>query len=233
MRREAVVVVAAGVGRRLDASKARPKALVTVGGRPLLDLALEGLRAADVADVVVVHTPGHAADFADVCRRQGVTALVPGGATRTASVRAGLGAVAADTEVVAIHDAARALTPAPVVRAVLDAVVGDVVAAAPAVAVADTLKRAEDGRVVATLDRAGVHAVQTPQAFVPAVLRRALAAGVEATDDLALVERAIADGTVAGEVRLVPGSAWGLKVTYPEDLVLAAALLVARREASR
>jgi 2-C-methyl-D-erythritol 4-phosphate cytidylyltransferase len=224
-RREAVVVVAAGVGRRLGAAGDGPKALVTVAGRTLLELALDGLREAAVDEVVVVHTPGHAAGFAEAAGGHPAVRLVPGGETRTASVRAGLDAVPADLDVVAVHDAARALTPAEVIRSVLDAVTGGVVAAAPALAVADTLKRVDGDRVVGTVDRARLMAVHTPQAFAPAVLRGALVGDDEATDDLALVERAIAEGRVAGEVRLVAGSPWDLKITYPEDLELAAALL--------
>ncbi len=198
-----------------------------MAGRTLLELALRGVRDAGVRDIVVVHTPGHEDAFAAVCQPQGVGRLVPGGETRTDSVRAGLAAVSDDVEVVATHDAARALTPARVIRAVLDTVAGDVVAAAPGTLVPDTLKRATDGRVVATVDREGVHAVHTPQAFVPAVLAAALDHAGDATDDLALVERAIADGIVAGDVRLVAGSHWDLKITYPEDLEAAEALLAA------
>jgi 2-C-methyl-D-erythritol 4-phosphate cytidylyltransferase len=232
-RREAVVLVAAGVGRRLGPHADGPKALVSVAGRTLLDLALTGLRDAAVQDVIVVHTPGVARAFEDTCQRHGVLRLVPGGDRRTDSVRAGVAAVPDDVPVVAIHDAARALTPGRVIRAVLDAVSGDVVAAAPAQPVADTLKRADDGRVLGTVDRSGLFAVHTPQAFDAEVLRAALAHGADATDDLALVERAIADGVVAGRIRLVSGSPWDLKITYPEDLEVAEALLASRRRGAR
>ncbi|MBW3621192.1 MAG: 2-C-methyl-D-erythritol 4-phosphate cytidylyltransferase [Actinobacteria bacterium] len=229
MTRESVVLVAAGAGERLGAAASGPKALVTVAGTTLLELALRGLRDAGVRDIVVVHTPGHARAFADVARRHAVTRLVPGGETRTASVRAGLDEVELATEVVAVHDAARALTPATVIRAVLDAVRGDVVAVAPALAVPDTLKRVVAGEVVATVDRSDLQAVHTPQAFVPDVLREALAGADDATDDLGLVERAIAEGRVQGRIALVAGSPRDLKITYPEDLDLVASLLAADR----
>lgn len=229
MRREVVVVVAAGVGRRLGRTSEGPKALTTVAGSTLLDLALQGLRAAAVRDIVVVHTPGHDAAFADICGRHAVDQFVAGGADRTESVRAGLDLVEAAAEVVAVHDAARALTPPEVIRRVLDAVGGDVVAAAPGLAVADTLKRVEDDVVTGTVDRTGLCAVHTPQAFRPDVLRDALAGGDHATDELALVERAIADGRVEGRIQLVAGSHWDVKITYPEDLRLAEALLAPTR----
>lgn len=228
-RREAVVVVAAGVGRRLGSSGGGPKALVTVAGRTLLELALDGLVEAGVTEIVVVHTPGVEGAFAPACRRPEVSRLVPGGDSRTASVRAGLQAVPEGVDVIAVHDAARALTPAWVIRSVLGAVTGTVAAAAPAVPVPDTLKRVADGQVLGTVDRSDLRGVQTPQAFTAGVLRTAVLHAGEATDDLGLVEQARADGLVAGEIRLVPGSAWGRKITYPEDLELAAALLAARQ----
>lgn len=241
-RREAVVLVAAGVGRRLGPHADGPKALVSVAGRTLLDLALTGLRDAAVQDVIVVHTPGVARAFEDTCQRHGVLRLVPGGDRRADSVRAGVAAVPDDVPVVGVHDAARALTPGRVIRAVLDAVSGDVVAAAPAQPVADTLKRADDGRVLGTVDRSGLFAVHTPQVFDAEVLRAALAHAADradradaadATDDLALVERALADGVVAGRIQLISGSPWDLKITYPEDLEVAEALLASGGRGAR
>lgn len=229
MRREGLVVVAAGMGTRLGpAAGGGPKALVTVRGRMLLDLALEGIRAAGIDLIVVVHTPGLATAFEDVCAQHGVSALVPGGETRSDSVRAGLAALPADVGVIGVHDAARALIPPETIRAVFDAVRDDVVAVAPGVAVADTLKRVtEDGTVTATVERASLQGVQTPQVFRSDALRLAHHRGATATDDLGLVEQAVADGAVAGRVRLVAGSPRGFKITFPADLELADALLAA------
>jgi 2-C-methyl-D-erythritol 4-phosphate cytidylyltransferase len=238
--REAVVVVAAGVGSRLAGAGGEvPKALVPVGGAPLLVHALERVRAAVDGPVVVVHTPGQEDAFAP---HAGGALLVPGGATRTDSVRAGIAALGDDVDLVAVHDAAMAFTPPAVVRAALDAVRGDVVAAAPAVAVADTLKRATGDEptagavatVAATVPREGLWAVQTPQCFDLAVLRAALAAAPPggATDDLALVEQACAAGVVTGRVVLVAGSRLGLKVTWPEDVAVATALAATGYEPS-
>jgi 2-C-methyl-D-erythritol 4-phosphate cytidylyltransferase len=226
-----VVVVAAGRGERLGDQG--PKALVELAGRPLLAHALEALRTAGLPPPVVVHTPGEEAAFRAGVGADEVAALVPGGATRTASVRAGVAALSADCTVVAVHDAARPLVPAEVIRRTVAAVVdGGALAAAPGIAVADTLKRlagplAADrpSEVVATVDRSGLVGVQTPQVFPREVLERALQDGDDATDDLALVERLVAGGELHGQVVVVPGSPRGLKVTYPDDLRVAAAML--------
>lgn len=224
------VVVAAGSGERLGAEV--PKALVPLRGRPLLDHALERLRGSGAVEAaVVVYAPGYEDAFESVCRAHDVAALVPGGATRTASVRAGVDAVTPDAGRIAVHDAARALTPGEVIARTVAAVRGDVVAAAPGLPVADTLKRVADGtRVVETVDRRGLWAVHTPQVVSASVLRVALdrTGDDEATDDLGLVERALEAGAVTGRVVVVEGDALDLKITYPRDLWLVEQLLTPR-----
>lgn len=226
--RHAVVVVAAGSGDRLGVG--RPKALVELGGRPLLAHALEGVRQAGVDELVVVHPPEARDPIARVCAPYDVDALVAGGATRTDSVRAGVEALSAAVTVAAVHDAARPLTPAALIREVLDAVDGSVIAAAPGQPVADTLKQVHDAEVVATRPRDGLAAVATPQAFRRDALDTALAwaVGRRASDDLALIEQARAAGAVQGRIVLVTGSPLGLKITWPQDLSVAAALLAHR-----
>lgn len=219
-----VVVVAAGSGTRLGSSG--PKALVEVAGRSLLAHTLAGLAAAGLPPAVVVHAPGARDDFVATVGDLPVAAFVAGGATRTDSVRAGVAALGPDVEVVAVHDAARPLTPPEVVRDAVAAVAGahDVVGAAPAIPVADTLKRVT-GRVVdATVDRTDLVGVQTPQVFRRRVLELALAGPDQATDDLGLVEDLLVAGLVRGRIEVVPGSAWGRKVTYASDLAVVAAL---------
>lgn len=225
------VVVAAGVGRRLGLGE--PKALTEVGGRALVAHAVERLRSGGVERVVVVHTPGHADRFAAACEDVDVDAWVEGGAERSDSVRVGC-RVAIDrfrAAVVAVHDAARALVPPAVVRATLDALGGDVVASAPGLPVPDTLKRAsEAGDVTGTVDRRGVWAVHTPQAFLADTLSEVLhwSAAVDpgdVTDDLALFEAARTAGAVHGTARLVRSHALAGKVTWPEDLAHAEQLL--------
>lgn len=233
MTTAAAVVVAAGEGARLgDAHATTPKALVELAGRTLLELALEGLRAVGRFDrFVVVHAPRHEQAFRAVVGDR--ASLVPGGATRSDSVRAGVGALGdVLPDLVAIHDAARALVPPAVVERTLSAVEGDVVAAAPGLPVADTLKdAAEDGEVRGTVDRTGLWAVHTPQVIRGEVLSAVLAWAPQrrATDDLGLVEDALAAGIVDGRVRLVRGDPRDLKVTYPEDLALAAAVVEGMR----
>lgn len=218
------VLVAAGSGERLGADV--PKALVEVAGRTLVAHAAAHLLAAGPRVLVVVGPAGHLDDVAaEVPDTDVPVEVVPGGATRTASVRAGVDALPDDVEVVAVHDAARALAPPELVRRAVDAVAGDVVAAAPCLPVGDTLKRVDGDTVTGTVDRDGLVAVQTPQVFRIEVLRRAHATGMEATDDLALVERLVADGEVAGRVVVVPGAIAATKVTWPHDLVVLGALV--------
>jgi 2-C-methyl-D-erythritol 4-phosphate cytidylyltransferase len=149
---------------------------------------------------------------------------VPGGATRSASVRAGLAALP-PSEVVVVHDAARPLAPPELFTRVL-AALSDADAAIAAAPVADTIKRAEGARVVETLDRLALWAVQTPQAFRRDVLERALDVSDDvlaaATDDAWLVERA------GGKVVVVEGPASNFKVTTAHDLAVADWLLSQR-----
>ena len=197
------VVVAAGRGERFGA----PKQYEALGGRRVLDWALEA--AATRAEGVVLVVPlERAAD-----PEPGASAVVAGGATRSASVRAGLAAVPDDADVVLVHDAARPLAPPEVFDAVLVAVGAGADGAVPGLPVTDTVKRvAPDGTVLETLDRHELVTVQTPQAFRAGVLRAAHAAGGEASDDAALVEAA------GGRVVAVPGAPAAAKVTAPGDL---------------
>ena len=216
------VVVAAGSGVRLGSD--RPKALLEVGGRPLVAWAVERLTAAGIAPPIVVIPAGEADRFASALAGCEVADLVPGGETRTASVRAGVAALEQDHEFVAVHDAARPLVPVEVIRLVLGAMHADVAAAAPGLPIADTLKRVSDGAVLTTVDREGLVAVQTPQVFPRDVLVAVLADGDEATDELTLVERWITSGRLTGRVVVGPGSVFSHKVTYPDDLEVVAAL---------
>ncbi len=223
----AAVIVAAGRGSRLgEVGALRPKALVEVDGRSLLELCLTALRAVPaVSEFVVVHPPDRADAFRGVVGER--ARLVPGGATRAASVRAGVGAVGSSADLVAIHDAARPLVPPAVVARVIEAVAGKVIAAAPGLPVADTLKRVQPhGDVLGTVGRGGLWAVHTPQVIRRDVLEATLewADGRDTTDDLALVEAARTAGAVIGRVVVVRGDPRDLKITFPEDLALAAAI---------
>ncbi len=144
---------------------------------------------------------------------------VPGGASRSDSVRAGLAAVPETAGIVVVHDAARPLASPALFAAVVAAVRAGADGAIPALPVVDTLKRVDGDRVVGTVSREALVAVQTPQAFRAGALRTAHSTGGEATDDAALVESA------GGTVVVVAGEPDNLKVTTPTDLVRAAFLL--------
>lgn len=213
----AVIVPAAGVGRRVGGRV--PKQFRRVGGRPLLLAALRPfVRHPAVGTIVVAAPAAHLARARRVLarlRRRRPTLVVAGGATRQESVWRALAAVPADAALVLVHDAARPF----VTRALVDAVLAAARAHGAAVCglpVTDTVKRVRDGVVEATVDRAGLWTVQTPQAFRLPLLReaheKARREGVEATDDSALVER------LGVPVRVVPGRAENVKITTREDL---------------
>lgn len=214
------VVVAAGAGRRYGS---RPKQYEDLGGERVIDRSLATARAA--ADhVVVVLAPGDAAEGEALVESGAADVAVAGGAERADSVRAALAVIDADAAVIVVHDAARPLASAALHQAVVAAVHAGADAAIPGVPLSDTVKRVAPGEqggevVVETLDRSALVAVQTPQAFRADLLRRAHAAGADATDDAALVE------AVGGTVVVVPGEATNLKITGPQDLALATVLL--------
>jgi 2-C-methyl-D-erythritol 4-phosphate cytidylyltransferase len=217
------VVVAAGRGERLGVD--RPKAFAKLGGRVLLAESLERLDGSDWIDAIVVVAPEGweepAILLAEELSAGKVSASVAGGATRVESVRAGMAEVPDDALVVLVHDAARPFLPEEVLARVLAPLGEGWDGSVPALPVADTLKRAgENGTVVETVDRSGLYAVQTPQAFLAPVLRSALGAGgTTATDCAALVEER------GGRIRLVEGDRRLLKITTQSDLAFVEGLL--------
>jgi 2-C-methyl-D-erythritol 4-phosphate cytidylyltransferase len=202
------IVVAAGSATRFG----RLKQFESLAGRQVIDWSLDAARSVTAGVVLVV--PDRARTEA-----RGADVVVTGGSTRAASVRAGIDAVPADAEVIVVHDAARPLAGADLFRAVVEALAPGVDAAVPGVPIAETVKQVADGRVVSTLDRSELVAVQTPQAFRAAGLRSAHRTGGEATDDAALVEAA------GGTVAVVPGDPRNIKLTEVSDLVVLEALL--------
>jgi 2-C-methyl-D-erythritol 4-phosphate cytidylyltransferase len=231
--RVAAIVPAAGRGERLGPGV--PKALRQLGGVPMLVHAVRALARARLVDVVVVAAPpGDEPEVRALLDTYAVPAdvsVTTGGATRQESVRRALESLAPDVDVVLVHDAARPLAPSQLVDDVVAAVAGGAPAVVPALPVADTIKRVEDGRVVETLRREGLYAVQTPQGFHRELLTKAHdAAGIDGfagTDDASLVER------VGAVVTVVPGHPEAAKVTRPADLAAAEAVLaqrLARRE---
>jgi 2-C-methyl-D-erythritol 4-phosphate cytidylyltransferase len=212
------LIVAAGRGERLGSD--RPKALVMLGGRPMLEWSVNALREVPAVERIVVALPEGSLDAAPAG-----TVAVAGGAQRSHSVREALRASGGGDPVI-VHDAARPLATAQLFQQALDELerVGAdaIIAAAP---VSDTIKEVrEDGRTVTrTLDRARLWAVQTPQVFRRAALERALAVSDEelarATDDAWLVEQ------TGGVVRILGADPGNLKITTREDLRVAELLL--------
>ncbi len=219
----AAILAAGGVGRRMGVRTHKP--FVPLAGQPMLCWALAALQSSRaVREIVVV---AHRKDLPAVrrlvrrLRFSKVSCVVPGGASRRASVFQGMRALPREAEWVLVHDAARPLvTPALIHRAIRGACDGAAITAVPVV---PTIKEARDGWVLRTLDRSRLWAVQTPQVFRRDLLerahRRGRANGTEATDDAALVEK------LGWRVRIVAGSHRNIKVTTPEDLVIAEALL--------
>ena len=212
------IVVAAGSGSRAGGDKQWRD----VGGRPMVRWSVEALLAAGADSVVVVIAQGAAPRATEALVGLTGWRAVAGGATRAASVRAGLAALeSADDTPVLIHDAARPFLSAAVIDRLL-AALDHADGALPALPVADSLRRGVEGLVVGGVEREGLWRAQTPQAFRLKTIRDAYAAWTDAdapTDEAAVVERA------GGRVRLVEGDARLMKLTYPEDFAMAEALL--------
>ena len=210
----ACVLVAAGSGQRFGGALA--KQFSCCAGKPVMRHAAEALAASGVMIQPVGDAVAIDAALAGLAHRP----AVPGGATRQASVLAGLEALAgAAPDVVLVHDAARPFIPPGTIAALLAALAGHG-GAIPAVPVADTLKRGEAGRITGTVDRSGLFRAQTPQAFrYPLLLALHRAAAAGATDDASVLEAA------GHAVALVAGHEDNIKITWPEDLVRMARIL--------
>ncbi len=209
VRRVAALLMAAGSGARFGAD--RPKQFFTVAGKTVLRHAAERL----LAEVDLVQPVGEAAAITDALAGLPHLPPVAGGATRQESVRRGLEAlVAHDPDIVMVHDGCRPYIPPDTIAALM-AALETCDGAIPAVPVADTLKRGgADGRIAATVPRAGLFRAQTPQAFrFPLLLGLHLSAPEGATDDAAILEAA------GHAVALVPGSEDNIKMTFPEDAI--------------
>ncbi len=218
--RVVALVPAAGQGVRLG--NGAPKAFAPLCGRPLVWHAVQGLLGVVSIERIVVAV---GAEYREQARAVLTPAservqIVTGGLQRSDSVRCALECVP-DAEVVLVHDAARCLTPASVIRAVVAAVLAGQRAVVPVLPVVDTIKQvgAED-RVMGTVDRSTLRMAQTPQGFAADLLRRAhQAADGSATDDAGLVER------LGETVTTVPGHPYAFKITTPFDLLVAEAVV--------
>jgi 2-C-methyl-D-erythritol 4-phosphate cytidylyltransferase len=212
------LIVAAGRGERLGSD--RPKALVALAGRPMLEWSVAALRSVPEVERIVVALPADALDAAPAG-----TVGVAGGVVRSESVRRALDAAGPGDPVI-VHDAARPLASAALFkRALAELRRADVDAVIAATPVADTIKETDGPVVTRTLDRSRMWAIQTPQVFRREALERGLADDAmlaRATDDAWLIEQQ------GGVVRVIPAGEPNFKVTTTDDLRLAELLLADR-----
>lgn len=216
----AAIIVAAGRGVRMAAP--RPKAFLPLGGSTVLARAVGAFAAHPRIGAIVVAVTDLREAGAALGESGARVTLVPGGAERQDSVRRALDALR-EGEIILVHDAARPLVPSWLIDAVIDAAERHG-AAVPAVPVPDTVKRvAGDSTISATVPRDDLRLAQTPQGFRAAVLRAAyddaVRLNLRGTDDASLVERR------GVKVHVIPGSPRNLKITRPDDLALAEAIL--------
>ena len=222
----AVILAGAGEGSRMGSLG--PKLLIPIGGRPALERVLDAFLEVESVGEIVAVVPKALLKSAQktVASRpnpRGASLhVVPGGETRTDSVRLGLEALTSALPYVAVHDVARVNVSPELIERVLRAA-RESGAAIPASPLRDSVKEVASGRVVRSVDRERLHAVQTPQIFSHDILARAHAAAAEeraaATDDAMLVER------IGQEIAVVSGEPSNLKLTEPGDLALLEALI--------
>ncbi len=219
-----MLVPAAGSGERMGGAH---KPFLRIGGRTVLELALERFLARpEVTEVVVAMPAGllepEAAEVAAVQGLDSRICVVEGGASRFDSVACAFAAVRSEAQVVAVHDGARPFPPAEAVEACIRAAAGGSVAAV-GTPIADTLKRVDErGLVAETIPRASLWRAQTPQMFPREVFARGVAhcraAGASPTDDAAMAE------AVGAPVQMVAASSANLKITLPDDVRVAECL---------
>ena len=218
------VVPAAGSSTRMEG---QDKMLLDLGDRPVLVRTLQALEACNlIHEIVVVTREDLVVPVSRMCRDFGlekVTKVVTGGATRTLSVLAGIRSASPEAELIAVHDGARPFVTQELLEKVIRKA-AECGAAAPAVPVTDTVKRAKDGVVEETLDRETLFAIQTPQVFEASLLKAA-EDGVTLTDDCAAVER------LGMRISLTKGDRANIKLTTPTDLDLGLGILMGRGEA--
>lgn len=227
MERTAVIIVAGGSGRRMG--EGLPKQFRFLGNTPVLARTI-GLFADALpgAEIVVVLPEGHISFWKDLAARFDVARhrVAAGGAERFDSVRCGLKALTGDLELIAVQDGVRPLGTAEMIRRVVRAA-AEHGAAIPVVEPVDSFRETDSAGNSHPVDRSRLRCVQTPQVFRADVLRNAYAAEYrpEFTDDASVVEAA------GHPVCLVPGERGNIKLTAPEDFIVAEALLTAREEA--
>jgi 2-C-methyl-D-erythritol 4-phosphate cytidylyltransferase len=213
----------------------RPKQFIELRGMPALYYTFRAFE--ESPEVARIYAVGDRQRIETLAQAAGIikyAACAEPGEARSFSTRNGLRLCAEDPEtIVLVHDGSRCLVTPDLIKRVVEAAAGDSGpdGVAPGVPVSDTIKVAREGTVAETLDRTNLYAVQTPQAFRLGLLRRLHDSSEEllraATDDASLVER---DG---GRVEVVVGEKTNIKLTSPEDLVFAEAILAVREGAAR
>ena len=229
--RTVAIIPAAGSGNRMNRNVS--KQYLTLAGKPILVCTLEIFEACPLVDALLVVVPSQdlesvRTDILAPWRLKKVAGIIPGGKERQDSVRAGIEALAGDTELVIIHDAVRPFITAGLIENCIRAAEEEG-AATVGVPVKDTVKEVgPDGRILRTCDRSLLWLTQTPQVFRRDIIenahRAAAREGFRGTDDTSLVER------LGIAVRMIRGDYGNIKITTPEDLILAEALLAGRRE---
>ncbi len=230
--RTVAIVPAAGSGNRMGRDIS--KQYLSLGGRPLLIHTLNELEACPLVDALIIVVPPPDVEAVRTgmlpsWNLKKLAGVVPGGKERQDSVRAGIEALDADTEIVVIHDAVRPFITAGLIESCIRAAAEEG-ASTVGVPLKDTVKEvAADGRVMRTCDRSLLWLTQTPQAFRRDIIENAHRAAVRdnfrGTDDASLVER------LGISVRMIRGDYGNIKITTPEDLILAEALLAALQQA--
>ena len=224
----AAVVAAAGSARRMEGID---KIMAELGGVPILARTLLALeRCEKIDEIIIVTRSDLCVPVGKLCRTFAIDkakAVVQGGNSRAESVRLGLRAISKQAELAAIHDGARPFVSPALLDRVLSAA-AETGSAAPAVPVKDTVKRAEQGVVLETVDRSTLYAVQTPQVFqadfISAALYACIQEGVEVTDDCSAAER------MGKQVVLVEGEYENIKITTPVDLAMGEAIVQWREQ---
>ena len=211
------IIVAAGSGSRFNSDT--PKQFLEINGKPVIVHTIERFQTAPSVDsIILVLAADQAARF-DVSGFSKVSEVVEGGVTRAESVRKGL--EAADADIVAVHDGARPLVTVDEIERTI-AKAGEMGAACLVAPVTDTIKSVRGGEIADTLDRTKLRRALTPQAFKADVLRKAFECvdlTESVTDECYLVEK------LGHPIAIVEGSPRNIKITHPEDLILAEALL--------
>lgn len=214
MEKVAAIIVASGEGRRFG----QAKQFAPLAGRPVVDWAIEAFARHPQIDELVIVLPDESRAEEIKSRWSKVKAVVRGGKERQDSVSRGLEAVSPEISIVLVHDGVRPLVKAELISRVIEASCEEG-AAIPVLPMEDTVKMAEGGIIIRTINREQLFRAQTPQGFRKKLLEEAFAQarkdGYYGSDEASLVER------IGGRIKIVPGDRTNIKITRPEDLKMA------------